>query len=85
MESIPLAGIILISFLMIFAVHQISRRVIGANADTYPSGILIAGALFYVMTNDLTSGVAASAAAATGHYLSVFLCKRFKLHNKNES
>jgi hypothetical protein len=82
MDSIPLAGIILISFLTIFAVHQISRIVVGENADAYPSGVLIAGGLFYMATNDIPSGVAASLAAAVGHYLSVFLCKRFHWHEK---
>ena len=67
MDSLPLAGIILISFFMIFAVHQISRVVIGENADTYPSGILIAGGLFYAATNDISSGIAASLSASTGH------------------
>jgi len=85
MESIPLAGIILIAFAMIFAVHQISRMKMGSNADTYPSGILIAGGLFYVLTNDANSGIAASLAAATGHYTSVYLCKRFNWHEKKES
>jgi hypothetical protein len=83
MDSLPLAGIILISFFMIFAVHQISRVVIGENADTYPSGILIAGGIFYAATNDISSGIAASLSATTGHYLSVFLCKRFHWHEKN--
>ena len=80
-----MAGIVLISFAVIFAVHQMSRMVIGENADTYPSGILIAGGLFYVATSDVASGVAASLAAASGHYLSVFLCKRFNWHQKNKS
>ncbi len=85
MESIPLAGIILISFAMIFAVHQLSRFFVGENADTYPSGILIAGGLFYVATNDVSAGAAASLAAATGHYTSVYLCKRFGWHEKDRS
>lgn len=72
----------LLSFICIFAVHQLSRKLMGPPADAYPSGTLIAAGLFWVLTNNIQIAVIALVAAAAGHYCSVILTKRFGWHNR---
>lgn len=81
---IGLLETVLLSFVCIFAVHQLSRVLMGRSADAYPSGALIAAGLFWVLTENMQLAIAALIAAAAGHFSSVYLCKRFGWHKPQD-
>ncbi|MDX1452219.1 MAG: hypothetical protein R3183_06640 [Oleiphilaceae bacterium] len=84
MQQIGIIEAAVLSFVCIFAVHQLSRKLSGPSADAYPSGALIAAGLFWVLTENVPIAIAALVAAAAGHFSSVFACKRFGWHQKND-
>ncbi|TNC80201.1 MAG: hypothetical protein C9356_14840 [Oleiphilus sp.] len=85
MVQVSIAAVALISFFTIFAEHQVSRALIGDTADAYPSGMLIAAGIFGLTTSSVVIGLIALCFAALGHYLSVYLCRKYGWHHREKS